>query len=71
MIGGLTIQVRTPHKTDVHAQVAVVRRAVQAQIYTERHTRPGGIFRTAVKADLIRFLALQLVEDGVRDRFWR
>ena len=55
----------------MHPQIPVIRRAVQAQIYTKRHTGPGGILCAAVEADFVRFFALELVEDRVRDGFGR
>lgn len=45
--------------------------AVDTQVDTERHTGPGGILCAAVEADLVRFFALELVEEGVGDGFGR
>lgn len=51
----------------MHAQVAVIGAAVEAEVDAEGHAAPGGIFGAAVKADLVGLLALQLLEDVVRD----
>ena len=65
----LTVQVGTPHKRNVHTQISVVRRTIQAKVDTKWHRTPRWVFGAAIEADLIGFLALQLLEDGVRLRF--
>ena len=58
----LTVQVGAAHKGNVYAQVSVVRRAVETEIDGEGHARPGRVARTAVEADLVGLLALELAE---------
>lgn len=65
----LTVQVGTPHKRNVHTKVPVVRGTIQAQIDAKWHRTPRWVFGAAIEADLIGFLALQLLKDGVRLRF--
>ena len=62
----LTVEVGALDEGNVHTQVAVVGRAVQAQVDAEGHAAPGRIFGAAIEADLVGFLALQLLEDFVR-----
>jgi hypothetical protein len=47
-----TVQVGRAHERDVHAEVPVVRGAVEAQIDAKGHRRPGGILLAAVEAYL-------------------
>jgi len=53
MIDARTIEVGGAHKRDVHAQVAVVRGAVEAEVDAERHRRPRRVLLAAVKAYLM------------------
>lgn len=67
----LTIQIRTPHKANVHAEIAVVGGAVEAQVDAEGHAGPRGVFGAAVEAAFVGLFALQLLEERVRDGLWR
>jgi len=51
----LTIKVGGPDKGDVDSEIAVVGRAVKAEIDAKRHRRPCRVLRVAVEADLISF----------------
>ena len=62
----LTVEVGALDEGNVHAQVAVVCRAVQAEVDGERDRGPCRILRTAVETDLVGLLAPQLLEEGVR-----
>ena len=44
----------------------MVRRAVETEIDGEGHARPGRVARTAVEADLVGLLALELAEQRMR-----
>ena len=50
----------------MHAQITVIRRAVQTQVDAERHTGPRRVLGSAIEADFVGFAALQFVEDPVR-----
>lgn len=47
-----TVEICGADKGDVDTQIPMVGRAVEAQVDTERHRRPGGILRIAIEADL-------------------
>ena len=68
-MGVLTIQINTPNKRNMHAEIPMRSRAIQTQIYPERHATPGGRFGAAVEAGLVGLLPLQLLEEGVREGF--
>jgi len=50
--GMRTVEICGADKGDVDTQIPMVGRAVEAQVDTERHRRPGGILRIAIEADL-------------------
>ena len=62
----LTVEVGALDEGNVHAQVAVVCRAVQAEVDGEGDRGPSRVLCAAVEADLVGLLPSQLLEDGVR-----
>lgn len=67
----LTIKVCTPHKTDVNAKIAVIRRTVEAQIDAKGYGRPCRILGSAVETYLVCLLAFELLEKRLRLNFRR
>lgn len=64
-VSALTIEVGRAHKRDVHAQIPVVGGAVETEVDAKGDRGPRRVLRAAVEADLVGFLALQLLEDAV------
>lgn len=62
----LTVEVGALDEGNVHAQVAVVCRAVQAEVDGEGNRGPCRVLCAAVEADLIGLLPLQLCEESLR-----
>jgi len=62
----LTVEVGALDEGNVHTQVAVVRRAIKAEVDGERNRGPCRVLCAAVEADLISLLPPQLVEEGLR-----
>ena len=62
----LTVEVGALDEGNVHTQVAVVGRAVQAEVDGEGNRGPCRVLCAAVEADLISLLPPQLVEEGLR-----
>ena len=61
----LTVEVGALDEGNVHAQVTVVGRAVQAEVDGEGNRGPCRVLCAAVEADLIGLLPPQLVEEGL------
>ena len=68
-VSALTIEVGRAHKRDVHAQIPVVGGAVETEVDAKGDRGPSRVLRAAVEADLVGFLALELLKHPVRFAF--